>query len=797
MEKQIQSLHSKVLPISEVSTAEIERAIALMRGKPGLMPLNSRIEPHWIGRGDRFWYRQQTTAGHLFVQIEAATGNASPAFDHQAVAAALHVAAGVEVDPLALDVTALDAAAVVVRVEGRIYRCDPSGGIAVRVSAPDPGLLVSPDGRLGVLRHRDNLWIRDLATGGERPLTEDGAPQFGYGMPSDRYDQNKLVRDRDGIELPPVQTWWSPDSRRLVTARLDQRHLAPYPYIEGAPRDGSFRPKLHEVRLPMMGEPAGYLDWWIVDVETGSRVPIEFPVERMIAANNGIDDLKIGWADGGTRLLAISGMTEYVGAELLSVDLESGSVRVVLEDRSTHGNPLVAGGYGRPIARFIDGGREILWWSAADGWGHLYRHDTVTGALINRVTAGDWLVRDIVAVDETAGEIWFVASGREPGNPYHRYLYRVGLDGSGLTLMTPEPGDHMIVDPTGSPLVFDGAGPTDTVSPDFVHFAYDVSSIREPTRSVLRRRDGRLVATFQEADVSGLLTAGYRPPDEVVVRLPGSGHELHGLVWRPSDHDPARRYPVIDIEYGNPAVAITPRTFHRAALFTGTAATPAALAELGFIVIVVDSRGTPYRSRAFSRPGPGHLATMGLEDHIAFIEAVAADDPSLDLSRIGIAGQSFGGYTAIRALLEFPDIFRVGVAGAPQTAYHNMAAEAVLTESQGLPVYADQGHLRPTPVDIPLNFADLDCATSLDRLRGHLLIVAGEQDENVYPGTILQFAERAMRDDRNVELIWMPNQAHDALYTRYALRRSIEFLTRHLQGRLLPADLPPLPDPRR
>ncbi|WP_195908404.1 DPP IV N-terminal domain-containing protein [Novosphingobium sp. Gsoil 351] len=768
-----------------------------MRNHPDTAIRNARVVPRWTRDGASFWYVRETDRGHDHVRVDARTGSKTIAFDHRALAEALGRAGVPDASPDTLAIAVIENKTVLVVADERTYRWTPGEPCVVE---PDPpvGEIPSPDGRLVVFRHTGNLWLRDLGTGIERPLTCDGQLHFGYGLPSDRYGQDKLVREREGMPIPPVQTWWSPDGSHIVSARLDQRHLAPYYFLENAPRDGSFRPKLHEVRLPLMGEPGGRLDWWVIDVATGAKRPIPFPTERMIAANNGIDDLKIAWGDDGRTLLAISGLTGLVGAEAFAVDLASGEVRTILTDRSTPGHPLVAGGYGDPVARFIRGGSELLWYAEHDGWGHIDRYDVASGDLLNRITQGAWLVRDIVAVDEARGLMWFTAMGREPGSPYDRYLYRTRLDGAGLELMSPEPGDHLIIDPTGSALVFDGAGPTETVAPDFASYAYDISSVSIPTRSVLRRSsDGAVIAEFEHADDSGLRAAGYRPPEEMVVPSADGRHDLWGLVYRPSNFDPARTYPVVDVQYANPAVARTPRNHAMAATYVGTAATPAALAELGFIVVCVDGCGTPYRSAAFSRAPEGFLATMGLEDHIAFIHGVAARDASLDLSRVGIAGQSYGGYAVLRALIEFPDFFKVGVAGAPQTGFHNMAAEAVLHAYEGPPDYGGGATLRPFPAAMPTNFMAFDCAAQLDRIQAPLLIFAGEQDENVYPGSIVQFMDAAIRQNRNIEWVWMPNNAHDGLYTPYALRRSLEFLTRHLQGRLLPDRLPPFPPPAR
>lgn len=787
---------SAVAELPTVSRAEIARAALLMRNNPATTIRNGRIVPRWFADGSRFWYRRETAAGNSYVIVDARTGRSEPAYDRSSLAAALH-AVGVVSGPDRANILEIAADYVEFAIDGHVYRCATKGA-CVGKSTNDPAALPSPDRLHAIFRRDGNLWIREIASGAERPLTTDGGAQFGYGMPSDRYDQDKLVRDRTGATLPPVQTWWSPDGRHIVTARLDQRHLSPYYYLENAPSDGSFRPKLHEVRLPLMGEPAGRLDWWVIDIATGAKRRIDFPVDRMIAANNGIDDLKIAWGAGGRTFLAISGMTNYVGAEAFAVDIATGAVRTILQDRSTPGHPLVAGGYGAPVARFIKGGRELLWYAERDGWGHLYRYDVATGRLLNRVTQGAWLVRDIVAVDEAKEQLWFTAMGLEPGSPYDRYLYRIGLDGRGLTLMSPERGDHLITDPSGSALVFDGAGPTATVAPDLRSYAYDVSSVTEPTRSILRRAsDGALIATFERADVSGLKVAGYRPPEEVTIRSADGRHDLWGLVYRPSNYDQTRKYPVVDIEYANPAVARTPRNYAGAATYVGTAVTPAALAELGFVVVCVDARGTPYRSAAFSRPPRGYLATMGIEDHIAFIRGVAVRDAGLDLTRIGIVGQSYGGYSVLRALIEFPNVFKVGIAGSPQTAFHNMAAEAVLHAYEGAPDYGGVSSLRPTPTAVPDNFKRFDATAQIDRIKAPLLIFAGEQDENVYPGSIVQFMDKAIAMNANIDWVWMPNTGHTGLYTPYALRRSIEFLTRHLQGRMLPLDMPSLPSPAR
>jgi dipeptidyl aminopeptidase/acylaminoacyl peptidase len=213
----------------------------------------------------------------------------------------------------------------------------------------------------------------------------------------------------------------------------------------------------------------------------------------------------------------------------------------------------------------------------------------------------------------------------------------------------------------------------------------------------------------------------------------------------------------------------------------------AATAELGFIVVVVDARGTPNRSQAFSTPATGYLTTMGLDDHVAFIRELAQRDPSVDLGRVGISGISFGGWASLRGMLTFPDFFKVGVAGAPPGRFQAMYGIPRLTTAQG-PIRYDGGAqtTRPGPTAVPDGFDDIDCAKHVERLAGKLLLVMGEQDENVLPGSTLQFFDAAMKADKDVELIYLPNATHFGIYTPYAMRRVWSFLLEHLNGTALP-----------
>jgi dipeptidyl aminopeptidase/acylaminoacyl peptidase len=784
----------------------LQRAVALLRPAVAAKIRNGRVIPQWLPGQDRFWYRREVAGGTEFTLVNACTGARQPAFDHAAVAAALAAAAGAPVDALQLPVQdiAADGEALIptLALAGVRYVCalgTPWRCKRIEQARPDPAWLVSPDGRNALLVRDHRLWLRDTATGAEQALVEQGEPDFGFGITPDAWMMNHIPRSRARQAMPPFQASWSPDSRRVLVPLVDQRHVAPYPFVENVPLDGSFRPRAHAVRVALTGEPSARLSWHVIDVQTRQCRPIAIAPEWDLATERSV--VRSWWRADSLGLFIMAQTPERDVACLLAVDAQDGAARICIADRSMPGRVFDGGGAGAPAVRLLGGGREIIWLSMQDGWAHLYRHDGSTGALMNRITAGPWLVRDIIAVDEARGILYFTACGREPGNPYHRRFYRVGLDGSALQLIGPEPGAHQLVDPSNRGMGMDGVVPHEALSPSGDFVVLSVSSVASPAACTVRRTtDGSLVATVETADASALLAAGYRPPQELVAKAADGMTDLHGLVYRPSDHDPSRRYAVIDVQYASPLVAATPRDFNQAACAMIDFFTCAATAELGFIVVVVDARGTPNRSQAFSAPAPGYLDTMGLDDHVAFIRTLAQQDASVDLDRIGISGISFGGWASLRGLLRHPDFFKVGVAGAPPGRFQAMYGMPRLTTAQA-PIRYQGGAqtTRPGPTDVPDGFDAIDCAAQVGQLAGKLLLIMGEQDENVLPGSTLQFFDAAMQADKDVELVYLPNATHFGLYTGYVLRRVWSFLLAHLNGSALPPGtaLPsPLAKPR-
>lgn len=774
-----------------VTGEDYARAEALLQGRIGTLVLNEQVIPHWLGTRDEFWYRRETASGHEFVIVDAASGRQRPAFDHRAMASAWSKASGEPADAAKLPFDMFSSigggglSKLRVNVAGKNYVCDVRPAkCATEPQAALAGTIVSPDGNWGAFTRDGNLWLRDLRTDQERSLSTDGQADFGYGITPDGWKAAYIPRERSGQPQPPLESYWSPDSKRFVVSRLDQRHVAEYPFVETVPADGSPRPKLHSIRIPLVGEKPATLEWFVFDIPSGEHRRLDYPYDKLLVLQQDMLAIrKTWWGPGNERLYAVAFGDNMESAYLFEADPATGAVRTVLDEHHLPRVDLNSTSYNPPNVRVTSDGREIIWFSDRDGWGHLYLYDTRTGKLKNRITQGDWLVRDIVKVDERQRRIYFTAGGREPGNPYYRYLYRVDFDGSNLVLLSPEVGDHLITSPWNDVLSLDGSVGYDVVSPSGKFVVYNSSPVEGTTRSVIRRTtDASLVSTFEQADASRLFAAGYRAPEEFVVKAADGKTDLYGVMYKPANFAPNRKYPVIDQEYASPLTAMVPRSFTQALNGALGYVSAASLAQLGFVVVVIDARGTTYRSREFSQAGFGQLNINGLDDHVAAIRQLAQRFSFIDVDRVGVTGLSYGGWSALRAMLEFPDFYKVGVAGVPPGSMHNMYLDYHWTSFQGRPSYSNGTELRPNATEVPRNWSAVDGRQQAERLKGRLLMVVGELDENVPPGSPLQLADAFIKANKDFELLYLPNTSHYESANPYTTRRTWDFFVRHLRG---------------
>ena len=753
-------------------------------GRPAALVKNPFVRPTWIGNSDRFWYRRDTATGHDYRIVDAATGQSHAAFDHSALSAALgRLGVKQSADQLGLEKLrfANDEKSLWFEIEGRPFVCQLADMQCREQDRLPAGLLVSPDGKQAAFVRDANVWVRDLSTGRERQLTNDGQADNGYGIYPDGWKAGFVSRAKEPAPLAPWQVSWSPDSSKLLVPHLDQRHVATYPFIEYVPED-SFRPKVYNAHLPLVGERPADLTWFVVNTETGTKTKLQLPYDKLLPLQQDLVALqRIVWSADGSRLDLAAFSNELKTSYLFDASTRTGAVRTIIQETGEHHANLNSTSYNPPNVQVVNDGADIIWYSERDGWGHLYRYDGRTGALKNRLTSGKWLVRDIIAVDGARRLVYFTGSAREHGDPYYRYLYKVKFDGSGLTLLTPETLDHLLSGDDNNDVLFDGAEGYKVVSPSGRYLVYNASALDRPPEASIRRTDGSLISTFQKADASKLFDAGYQPPVAMMLKAAAGADPVYGVLYKPAELDPQKHYPIVDTEYDSPLTAVAPHNF-MSALDIPVRLQPSALVHHGFAAVVIDARGTTYRSRAFSDGMIGKLDTMNIDDHVVAIKAIAKNYTWLDTSRVGISGSSYGGWTALRAMLTEPDFFKVGIAIVPPGTFHSLYVDYHWSAFQGTPTYSGGSLLRPTPLDVPENWRALDSDAQVDRLKGKLLMIVGGLDENVPAGSAMRFFEKAANAGKDVSLIYMPSADHHNAIDEYSWRKAVEFLQAGLGG---------------
>ncbi|MDE0231901.1 MAG: DPP IV N-terminal domain-containing protein [bacterium] len=723
---------------------------------------NLETAVHWLPDSSGFWYRSESASGQRFMLVDAATGRQQEAFDHRGVAQALTEALGREVRPSGLPVETFEftsrGSRIRFEVDGRKWECGLDGSelAALPDSSPTDGRgSLSPSGRYEARIDVGDLVLVDRANGFSTALTNDAQPSYGYGSPTE--GRNSAVTDRlRGRQVPP-RVAWSPDERYLLTHRLDERRVEMLHLLQGAP-EGSLRPRVHSYRQALPGDAELPLAQLVVfDVETARRTdlgwrPLASPFLTPIELNH------IWWASGSHAVFFLDWARDRRSVRLVSADPSTGECTVLVEETSDTPIDLNAFYYGPPNVWVGRDRQEIIWYSTGSGWGHLYLLDG-RGDPIRQLTAGEWVVTDLVRVDEETRTAFFMGTGVEPSrDPYYHHLYAVSLDGGTPVLLTPEDAEHGEWPPWVD------------FSPDGRYFVDRYSRIDQPPRTVLRRSTGELVAPVAETDVSELLSTGRRYPERFTAKASDGQTDLWGMIVLPRDFDPSRKYPVIESIYPGPQATRTPRAFTDV-VGEGTRC----LADLGFVVFTVDGRGTPGRSKAFLDAGYGRSGEAGvLADHVAALNQLAEERPYLDLDRVGIYGHSAGGYAAVRAMLEYPEVYRVGVASAGN---HDQRLTNVTWGERWI------GPLPGPGWDTQAN------KSLAHNLRGKLLLVTGDLDDNVNPASTMQLVAALIAANRDFDLLVLPNRNHDFAGTwgtwsedPYFTRRRWDYFVEHLLG---------------
>ena len=721
--------------------------------------------PNWLSN-DRFWYRAMTAQGSEFILVDPARKTRTAAFDQAKLAAALSTASGKPYEAARLPFRSFtfspDEKAISFTADGKSWKYEVASGQVsadtaptARPSANEANEIVSPDGQRAAYIKDYNLWVRDTKTNQPTQLTTDGAKDYGYATDNAGWTTS---------DQPVLR--WSPDSRKIATFRQDQRTVSDMYLVT----TNVGKPTLKAWKYPLPGDKdIPMIERVIIEVNNPKVVRLQMPPDPHrgslsddISSSGTFDD--VDWSPDGRELAFVSTSRDHKEEKMRVADAATGAVRDVFSETVA---TQYESGQGAINWRYLAKSKEVIWYSERDNWGHLYLYDAGSGKVKQQITKGDFVVTKLLKVDEQKRQLYFLADGREPGNPYFTHLYRIGLDGKHLTLLTPEAGNHQVA-----------------LSPSGRYFIDTYSQPDRPGATVLRSADGKLVSTLEKTDISRLTATGWKAPTPVTVKAQDGQIDLYGLMFTPTTLDPARKYPVINYIYPGPQGGGVGSWS-----FSAARGDNQALAELGFVVVVIEGSCNPLRSKSYHDNCYGNMAENTLSDQVSGMRQLAQKYPYIDLDRAGIWGHSGGGYATAAAMFRYPDFFKVGISESgnhENRNYEDDWAERYLG-------------LLKTNADGTTNYDNQANATFAKNLKGKLMLAHGLMDNNVPPSNTLLVVEALTRANKSYDLVVFPNAAHSfGAYSPYMTRRRWDYFVQHLAGTQPPQDyeMKPRPDPR-
>lgn len=752
--------------------ARYEQAQSIMQGPhTNHTSLNDAVFPHWIENSQCFWYLRETKSGKEFRLVHASEATNTLAFDHQTLARVLTDITGQKANPCHLPIVnvsmTLSPLQIHFQCAGDHWCYEPSSTHCAKEESitVQPGIL-SPNGKKTAFVREHNLWIRDQASGIERPLTEDGTKDYSY------------ASTFLGIDTA-VQVLWSPDSTRLLTVQLDTREVRSRPLISYVPQDGSLHPVLNELKAAYPGdEHVESYRLVSIDASTGLCYAADYsnlPYAQVGAAYYGFFTSGLGWWSPDNRHAFFIDLTR--GSKEVRVvrwDTITGVTKVLFEESTSTYIRIAEDLCALPVFVPLPETDELIWFSERSGWAHLYLYDLNTGKLKHPITEGQWLVRGILHYDKQHRELLFQSAARDPNiNPYYHDICKVNIDSGELSSIKHGCFDHVVYYPSHFCLILRTQMKVDYAG-DKVNFMDDVygtspcgryvvttySRVDTPPISVLIDRQGNEILTLETTDVSGL-PANWHWPEPVMLKADDDQTDIYGVVFRPPGFSPDRSYPVVDFHVGMRTLSMMPT----GSFINQNIATyyeMAALAALGFIVVGILGRGTPYRNKVFQdhnfgKPGKDD----DLADHIAGLQQLAKRYPYMDLDRVGITGMESAEH-AIYASLYHSGFYKVAVSHCFADPRFSVS---LLDMYIGI---VDQKTLLSTS-------GPEDCIKSFG---GKLLLIHGVLTIGSEP--MFRLVDALQKANKDFDMLCLPNLA--AQITSYSRRRGWDYLVTHLQN---------------
>ena len=763
--------------------------------KLNTMLFSTVVDPHWFPTGNDFWFEYKTSEGTFWYVVDPDARRKTPLFDRDELASQL---TEIVHDPF--EARHLPIQNLKVKEDGRTFTFEVTSSqdkkpkkddkkktdkpekevfyfsydyptrklTRLTEEAKEPKQLdwasVSPDGQTVVYAKDCNLYRMSIAdyrkaqkdekdsTIVEIQLTKDGSEHFGYGIPYSILNTDTLCNGKRRC----VWGYWSPDSTHFVTVVTDERKVKDLWVINST---ASPRPTLETYRYQMPGEmdaPEDHL--YIFNMTDNTRKEIRTAAWKnqslMIESRpyqmkeRDAEFRPDVWQGDDNRFFLTRSSRDLHRIDVCTYTIGEDSIVPIVKERMNTYQET------RPI-QVLGGGKEFIQWSERDGWAHLYLYDD-QGNLKNRITKGPWHVERVVKVDPATRTIYFTANGREEGeNPYYEHLYKVNADGSGLKLLTQGEYFHEI-----------------DIDDDARFIVDNYSRVNTVPSAVLIDRNGNKVMDLQESDFSQLFAAGYKFPELFTVKAADGVTDLYGVMYKPYNFDSTKVYPIVDYVYPGPQVEAVYYPFTRMSVRTDR------LAQAGFIVISVGQRGGhPSRSKWYHNYGYGNMRDYPLADHKAAVEQLAARYNYIGIDRVGIHGHSGGGFMSTAAILQYPDFYKAAVSCAgnhDNRIYNRWWSETHHGVKEEVSEKGDTTFVYKIATNPEI----------AKQLKGHLMLVHGDIDNNVHPANTIRVVDALIRANKRFEMLILPGQRHAfGDMDEYFYWRMVDFFSRWLNGK--------------
>ncbi|MDX6746481.1 DPP IV N-terminal domain-containing protein [Polaribacter sp. PL03] len=735
----------------QFTVAEYEAAAKHMDRSLYSMVYNQVSESSFIN-GNNFLYSTTTKDGEKFILVNTNSKVKEAAFNHEKLAEVLSKEINKEIKANALpiygvslsdDLKTLNFTASRQKYSYNLESFLLSKNVSKRKNT-SRNEHVSPNGKLAAYIDNFNLWIRHLDTNKKTQITFDGAEDYGYAT------NNAGWTKSDGAVLK-----WSPNSDKIATFQQNAKGVGMM-YLTST---NVGHPKLEAWKHPLPGDEKIFtIERVIIHLENKPktvRLKMKPDFQRGTTTdhiadwNNELLDAQ--WNKEGTKFAFVSGSRDHKIAHLQIADAETGKVASIhKEEVATY----YESGVNVENWKVLFDSNEFIWYTEKSDWGHIYLYDLETKKLKNQITSGNFLVKQVKNIDEKNRQIYFSAGGKEEGNPYHNYFYKVNFDGSNFINLTPSKGTHSV-----------------TFSADYSMLVDTYSTTTNPPISVLRNGTGEKIIDLETADISELKANNWQEPVEFTVKARDEKTDIYGIMCLPSNYDESKKYPVLNYIYPGPQSGSV-GTYNFRPVWRDFQA----VAELGFVVVAVDAMGTPMRSKSFHDAYYGNMGDNGLPDNITAIKQLAKKYKGMDIERVGIWGHSGGGFASTRAVFAYPEFYDVAVSGAGN--HDNRNYEADWGEKwQGLLVDRNiEGKSDGTT-----NYDNQANQLIAKDLKGKLLITHGSMDNNVPPSNTMLVVEALINANKDFDMILYPNKRHGyGNMTNYMTRKRWDYFVTHL-----------------